>query len=253
MNHSPRPAKLLLCLVGRHRGKRLVAEAKRAGARGGTVALGKSVGNSRLLRALSLADIQQDVVFIVMGGEAGDVVAAVKTAAKGDPGRLGGEAVLLDVPWLFLRRAENTGKKSNRFAAAADKRSEPMESGYKLITIIVNSGFGEDAMAVARKAGASGGTILNAQGTGTEADVKFLGITLAPEKDMLLIIAEQGRVQSILEALSAIPELAEPGGGIFFSQNVEEFFLLGGQRPWAEAAAKAKRQSARLRKGNASK
>ena len=67
-----------------------------------------------------------------------------------------------------------------------------MPSGYKLITVIVNSGYADDVMAVAKKAGASGGTILGARGTGTEEDVKFFGITLVPEKEILLIVSGRG-------------------------------------------------------------
>ncbi len=114
-----------------------------------------------------------------------------------------------------------------------------MESGYKLISVIVNSGYAEDVMAAARKAGASGGTIINARGTGTEDDVKFFGITLIPEKEMLLIIAEQDKVDDIYEKISEVPTLAEPGGGIFYSINVEKFVLLGKQKPWPGSDTKA--------------
>ena len=248
MNHRPSPAKLLLCIVDRHRGNLLVDAAKRGGGRGGTIILGRSVGDSRLLRALSLADIQQDVVAIVTGGEVDDVIAKVREEATRKPKKLSGEAMLLDVPELFLRRTGQEAKPASQ-PNAANHRSEPMESGYKLIITIVNFGFGEDVIAAARQAGATGGTILNASGTGTEEDVKFLGITLVPEKDMLLIVAEQDKVQPIFEALSAIPALAEPGSGIFFSLNVEGFFFLGGQRPWAGSRIQSRPISPRLENG----
>lgn len=102
-----------------------------------------------------------------------------------------------------------------------------MPSGYKLITVIVNSGYADDVMAVAKKAGASGGTILGARGTGTEEDVKFFGITLVPEKEMLLIVSEEGNVDLIVEAIAGVPSLNEPGGGIIYSMNVEEVIILG--------------------------
>ena len=103
-----------------------------------------------------------------------------------------------------------------------------MESGHKLITVIVNTGCAEDVMAVARRAGARGGTILTARGTGTEEDVKFFGISLVPEKDMLLIVAAGNVAPAILEAVAAMPALREPGGGIVYSVNIEEFIPLGG-------------------------
>lgn len=110
-----------------------------------------------------------------------------------------------------------------------------MESGYKLIVVIVNSGYADDVMANARKAGASGGTIINAHGTGTAEDVKFFGITLVPEKEMLLIVSEQSKMRGIVEAIATVPTLSEPGGGIIFNMNVEEFILLGQQKMWEQS------------------
>ncbi len=224
-HHTAKPARMLIAMVGRRKGDALVSVAKAAGGRGGTITLGKSLGSSRLLRALSLADIQVDVVFIAMADEADAVLKAVRQAAEHEK-KLRGSAVLVELPELFVRKS--VPARDNASAPqGAETRSERMESGYKLISVIVNSGYGDDVMAAARKAGASGGTLLNAHGTGTEDDVKFFGITLVPEKDMLLIVAEQDKVKAIVEAIGTVPTLNEPGGGVIFTQNVEEFIVLG--------------------------
>lgn len=102
-----------------------------------------------------------------------------------------------------------------------------MKQGYKLITVITNGGYVEDIAAIARKAGASGGTILSARGTGTADDVQFLGITLAPEKDVLLIVAENNAVDNILTAINSIPELNVPGSGVIYTTDVDRFMVLG--------------------------
>lgn len=224
-NQIVRPAKMLVSIVGRRRGDQLVAAAKSGGARGGTVVLGKSLGDNWLLQALSLADIQVDVVFIVMGAERESVLKTIREAAACDTKRLEGTAVLLDVPELFIRM--NSPANAPAAEPAGESRSTAMESGYKLITVIVNTGYGDDVMAEARKAGATGGTILNARGTGTEEDVKFFGITLVPEKEMLLIVAEKEKAGLIIDAISGVPTLCAPGGGIIFNMNVEEFIVLG--------------------------
>lgn len=215
-----RPGKLLVCFVGRRRGDEVVAAAKAAGARGGTVAFGKALGDSAFLRALALADIPQDVIFIVLGDEVDRVEAAI--AAKAAIDGIAGQAALLDVPEFFLR-AGGLGQPDGVRPAEGAK----MESGHVLIVVIVNSGLGEDAMAAARKAGATGGTLMNAHGTGTEEDVSFFGITLVPEKEMLLIMAERPSAATIIRAIQALPALAEPGGGVVFTVNVEKFSLLG--------------------------
>lgn len=96
----------------------------------------------------------------------------------------------------------------------------------KLIITIANRGHCEDLMSAAREAGAQGGTILNARGTGTEEDETFFGIHLAPEKEMLLILANNEDTSNIVETIKNQPTLNSPGAGIVFTLNIEEAFLL---------------------------
>lgn len=216
--------KLLISLVGRNKGDALVDVAKAAGARGGTIAVGRAVVDNRLLQMLALADMLQDVVFNLLRDEAEAVSEAIRTAYRSPSGKISGLAIMLDVSDMLIRvQPQDHNPEQN----APAPRSEPMNSGYTLLTVIVNHGYADDVMAEARKAGASGGTILNARGTGREEDVKFFGITLVPEKEMLMIVAENGKADAILEAIRKIPNLTEPGGGIVYAMNVEKFIVLG--------------------------
>ncbi len=76
------------------------------------------------------------------------------------------------------------------------ERSENMElrvDGYKefdLIITIVNRGFDDVVMEAARGAGATGGTVLHARGAGVHEAEKFFGISIQPEKDVILILAK---------------------------------------------------------------
>ena len=216
--------KLLISMVGRNKGDDFVDVTKAAGARGGTIVVGRAVTDSRILQLLSLADMLQDVVFTLMRDETAAVIEAVCRAYRSPSGKISGLCIVLDVPDMLVRVASQDHKPG---AAAPDTRSEHMNSGHTLLTVIVNHGYADDVMAEARKAGAAGGTILNARGTGKEEDVKFFGITLVPEKEMLLIVAENAKAPAILEAIRKIPRLTEPGGGIVYAMNVEQFIILG--------------------------
>ncbi|MDR2727236.1 MAG: P-II family nitrogen regulator [Deltaproteobacteria bacterium] len=212
--------KLLMCTVGRNKGDKLMAVAKAAGARGGTVMLGRSKQGNRLLKALSLDDVLQDVVLTLVRAECKAVFEAIVDLAAKAPAQFGGTAMLLDVPTFLAHtvadnqiNAHGTGTK--------------MESGHQLITVIVNSGYGDDVMEVARKAGAHGGTIMSARGTGTAEDVKFFAITIVPEKEILLIVSQTGAVGAILDAIGTVPVFSQPGGGIAYCMNIEQFVHLG--------------------------
>ena len=104
-----------------------------------------------------------------------------------------------------------------------------MDSPHTLVVFIVNKGYADDAMAAARKAGATGGTILQARGTGKEEDTKFFGIPLVPEKEMLMVLVGSDRTGPVLDAVRNVPCLAEPGSGVAFCIDVERFIQLGAQ------------------------
>ena len=101
------------------------------------------------------------------------------------------------------------------------------QSEYEMINIIVNKGYAEDAMTAARKAGASGGTIIAAKGTAKEGDEKFFGVDIVPEKDMLMILVPADKKEAILTSIKELPCFAKAGSGIIFCNQAEDFTLLG--------------------------
>lgn len=97
-----------------------------------------------------------------------------------------------------------------------------MEGGYSMILTIINKGYSDQVMEAARAAGAQGGTIINARGTGkTESDV-FMGIQIHPEKELVLIIAENSLRRDIMVAIYKEAGLETDAGGYSFSLPVEE-------------------------------
>ena len=81
-------------------------------------------------------------------------------------------------------------------------------------------------MATARKAGAGGGTVINAHGTSTEDDVKFFGSPLVPEKEILMIVVPSEKAQPIINAINSMDILKKRGMGILFSIPVKSFMNL---------------------------
>ena len=60
---------------------------------------------------------------------------------------------------------------------------------HDLVIIVTNHGYSDELMACAREAGASGGTVINARGLIHRGPVKFFGITVQEEKEIILILA----------------------------------------------------------------
>jgi nitrogen regulatory protein PII len=211
--------KLLLTIVREGLGDRVVDITRNAGAKGGTLAPGRGRSENPVAGFFCVGDFKEEIVLTLVRGEHVRNVMDALRAFGGTSGkhRLG-VAVQLDVSQILHR----AGKGS----ATCDllERSGPMEKRTEqvMITVIVTRGCADDVMSVARKAGATGGTILNARGTASEKDVKFLGIPLFPEKEILIILAETERSANIFNALKDCDCITRPGGGIAFSIAVED-------------------------------
>lgn len=97
-----------------------------------------------------------------------------------------------------------------------------METQKELIVVICEKGHTDEVMQAARGAGAGGGTILHAKGTGTELAQKFYGITLAEEKELVLIVARTEQKKPIMRAISEETGLNTPARAVSFSLPVTE-------------------------------
>ena len=76
------------------------------------------------------------------------------------------------------------------------------QAKYNLIMIIANRGYSDEVMDAARVGGASGGTILHARGGGAAGMEKFFGVTVAPEKEVLLIVAKDEVTDEIMSEIA---------------------------------------------------
>jgi len=95
-------------------------------------------------------------------------------------------------------------------------------NNHEVIFAIVNAGFAEEAMDVARENGARGGTILNARGSAKEDAAAFFGITIHAEKEILMLVVEKDIRDQILNALYKEMGMGKKAQGIAFSLPVSD-------------------------------
>lgn len=93
---------------------------------------------------------------------------------------------------------------------------------HEVIFTIVNSGFAEEAMRVAREQGVRGGTILGARGVVNEDAAAFFGITLHADKEILMMVVEKDIRDRVLNALYKEMGLGKKSQGIVFSLPVSD-------------------------------
>ena len=94
------------------------------------------------------------------------------------------------------------------------------DTHYELLLVISNQGHTGSIMDAARAAGAGGGTVLHAKGTGMEGAAHFMGVELVNEKELVLIVTRTARKNAIMKA---IMDGADPrAGAIVFSLPVTD-------------------------------
>jgi nitrogen regulatory protein PII len=214
---------MLAAIIPRGAGEKVARAAVAAGAGGGTVMLGRGTAPGAIMQFLGLGERAKDIVLnIVEDGRAGDVGTAVADAAAGARAR----GVMFSTPVEAFARGGEHGKTEWRNAEMNGEGVAGGE-GRMAVVAIVNRDYADDALAAARRAGAGGGTVLQARGTASEHDAAFFGVRLVPEKDVLVIVAEDGKAAGIVEAIRSAPCFAEKGSGIVFAVRAEAFAPLG--------------------------
>ena len=97
-----------------------------------------------------------------------------------------------------------------------------MGKKYELIFCIINAGFADTVMFAARKAGASGGTVLKGRGVaGRDAQEKYK-ITIQPEKEVVMLLVPKEIKDDVLRYIYDFAGLNTESQGIAFSMPVEK-------------------------------
>ena len=92
-----------------------------------------------------------------------------------------------------------------------------MDFEYELIVVVINAGYADTVMDAAREAGAGGGTVLHAKGTGSMRGEKFYNMRFADEKDMVYIVAHKSEKAAVMKAVSRKAGPDSEARGICFS------------------------------------
>jgi len=207
---------LLFCEVPHNRSEFISKAAVDAGSFGGTVLMGRKISANHLAVALGIGNTTVDILCILVEDDSKNkIVEAIVKCCENEKPNFG---VLISAEADCLVK---TGSVTEGEGMMVNNGS------HELITVILNIGYADDAMAAARKAGAGGGTVINARGTAREDDAQFFGMHIVPEKEMLLIVVEKEKKMAVLESIRTLECLSEPGSGIAFCAGADDFTLLG--------------------------
>lgn len=191
------------------------------------VVLGQGTASREILEYLYLSTAEKAVVFgVVTSAGLSPLLKAFKRKLFID---VPGNGIVVTVPLNSIG-----GKRSLEYIMdgqtldLSEKSAEEMEreermaikTDFELIFVVANEGYSDLIMEAARAAGASGGTVIKAKGTGAEYTEKFFGFSIASEKEIhLLVTPAQGR-NTIMKAIMEHAGLDSKAQSIVFSLPV---------------------------------
>lgn len=180
--------------------------------------LGRGTATQNQLSILGLEPMQKALIAGVISGK--ETPGFFKEAKKEFMIDIPGNGIMMTVPIKSVSGGRALAYMTNQ--REMNKEVPKMEFKYELIVIIANSGHIDDVMDVAREAGADGGTVIHAKGTGAKLSNKFFGVSLAEEKEVIFIVETKTKKAAIMKAVAEKMGPASPAGAICFTLPVSE-------------------------------
>ena len=202
----------VIAITDHDRGEAMNALYRAAGLRGILSMPGRGTATSEHLAIYGLDATEKYVISAIgNGSEAEGLIKSAKRKLFID---IPGNGVMLTVPLKSVAGGKTLAYLTDEQKSGGAPR---MDFEHELIIVILNEGYSDFVMDAARAAGAGGGTVLHAKGTGGTRGEKFFSVSLADEKDMIYIIAHKDEKAAIMRSIN---EQAGPGsraGAICFS------------------------------------
>ena len=202
----------VIAITDHDRGEAMNALYRAAGLRGILSMPGRGTATSEHLAIYGLDATEKYVISAIgNGSEAEGLIKSAKRKLFID---IPGNGVMLTVPLKSVAGGKTLAYLTDEQKLGGAPR---MDFEHELIIVILNEGYSDFVMDAARAAGAGGGTVLHAKGTGGTRGEKFFSVSLADEKDMIYIIAHKDEKAAIMRSIN---EQAGPGtkaGAICFS------------------------------------
>lgn len=209
---------LIYFIVNFGLGSKLIQRAKCHGVCGGTIFLGRGTVSNKILDYLGLSDIRKEIVIMVADSDT--VSKSLKEL---------NEEFKFEKPnhgIVFTTSISNI-LGTRRYKDDNISKERGVENiMYNSITAIVEKGRAEDVIDAATKAGAKGGTIINARGSGIHETSKVFAMEIEPEKEIVMIISKNDKTEAIIASIRKELEMDKPGNGIIFTQDINKTYGL---------------------------
>ncbi len=211
---------MMATISDRNQTRRFLAFYKEHGITMTLITFGRGTTSSDILDSFGLEAAEKAILFaFVTDSEWKQIKNGLQKQMKID---IPGSGIAFIVPISSIG-----GKKQLQFLTEGREFKKGEESTlkdttYELLVVIANQGYTDMIMDAARGANAAGGTVIHAKGTGTEQAERFLGVSIAAEKEMIFMVTKREGKNAIMRAIIDKAGLKSKAGSIIFSLPVTE-------------------------------
>lgn len=180
--------------------------------------LGRGTAASSVLNYFSLEATQKIVLCAVVTDTVwSDVKKGLETIMQID---IPGTGIAFVVPVSSIGGKRQLQFLTNGQDFTKGEESVLKDTKHELLVVVANQGYTETIMEAARRGKAAGGTVLHAKGTGMEGAEKFLGVSLAAEKELVLIVVRHEQKNDVMTAIMEDAGLESRAKAVVFSLPV---------------------------------
>ncbi len=215
----------LLSIVEQSRGKKLIKELHNLNVKVNFQTVGFGTAPTEMMDIFGLGTKDKDIIIsLAAKSDIKNMIVNFGEAFQSHS-KYGGLMIVLDISAASRVLSEILNFNSSQ---PAEKETVTMQNEHhnKLIVIAVNEGYSESVMQVARKAGATGGTVIKGRLADLEQFAGFIDTKADGDREMLFILAPAKVSQQIMEDVNREFGLTSAANGIIFALPAEKAFKI---------------------------
>ena len=216
---------LLLAVVDRNKHKRLEEILNEKHVRFQFLANAMGTAHSRILDVLGLSGTEKTIGLCILHRNKAQraMISIMERMEMIRPGN----GIVFTVPLTgtsknVVQALESENRKyAERQVSHMEQAEINNEIKYGLVVAIVNNGFSENVMKAARESGVRGGTVLHVRQAAIEEASKFFGISLQPDKEMVLMIVGDVHKIELMQSINKVCGMRTDAHGMVISLPID--------------------------------
>lgn len=216
---------MLLSIIKRGKGAQYIKMLKDKGLYLNYQCVGSGTASSEMMDILGLGNSDKDIMLSFGTYSAIDRLSGELNKAVGANMGYGGIAMIISTS-AFSRITAEIIKRNSSSITKGDGENMHSEYKYSLILISVNRGYTDAVMQTAKKAGATGGTVIKARLAEAQEIEAYANTVLDEEKEIVTILAPNSIRNQILEDVNNQFGLKSEAQGTVLSVPVDKVFKI---------------------------